>query len=704
MSRIYAQDASTALTATKRRDERPNLSTLDRAQDLVEVGDTIPLVFCKRVGSSGGAWALGKLVRLGYLNGYLSLVYVLSQGRLKLIGQTDVYYGSTKYTDFNQFSCQAYGALPPCVNISAGNVAWTQQVEYKGAGLPNDSKETASFSTRSNKCTSLKLTISGECYVEGSRNVKPNDALPSGMRYMATEILSGTLWSLEQRNESNAIKRNISAGVPYINGLGAPSSSGSSVNWFLDTSSVTSNKANARVYSSARYAWKVIRESDGRSVDSGTVTLKHGSTTLSIIGLDPDKYRVEFSGLSDSRSVKLFGEYEASPSAAAGGNDTATYERRKQLLDNSLSAWQYVEGLRHYDETTNGTVSATNGRLVQKFSVEEVVETATTNAGIQPGNAMAGLFEDLTLLGLKAKADLLRPLGGTDYFKQVYAFCHNGAHVKSMLAGNAIASSNNVADLVVYFLEKAVNSAQIDYGNMLRVALFTERYGLWFNGVVATSSNLREWLAAVMPLFCCSPLVSSGRLSVVPSLPTTADGYLDLSRPFPAFVLSEDDILSYKRSYVPTTQRKPFAASIIYRTDQPDVPSYTSSAKVYYQGQQDAPEEQYDLSEFCTTKEHAIFIGKYLLAKRRYVTHTIDLVIRATQPLLVPSQIIGIETSLATTLGSRDPLDSYLYTVDTVEEQPDGTLLVTATHFPLNSANQPSISADLVVATGVVVQ
>jgi hypothetical protein len=683
MERIYPQDASRALATVQRRDETSKEYDLERQQSVAQVGDTVPLAFTRFENGVGGLWLMGHLIRLGIKSRDISLLYLLSQGELGTVAEDAIYYGGGKWKDLSSISCQAYQAIPPCVDIVPGDVTWGQTIEYEGPGLTTKADEVTTITGKSIYCSGFSLKIIGECFVEGTREVTPNRGLPASEQY-TTYV--GNYSSITQRDqyESNGISQMLlSVGVPFISGNF--NSNGGAYAW--NTSAVVGRKEAATIYSSVTYTWQVRKLSDNQIVRSGTIRVGTETQDFSVSGLTPGKYALEFLNYGAQRSAVVFGSYAAYDYQ----NPAATgVQRGNQLGTNSVTAWQYLNGLKPYQTGSYyaENISPSGGKLTEKFQVTEIVESVTINAGVQPDNTGAGLFADLTLLGLKGNVDIVRVPGGVEYFKQVTAYITEGIKVQRLLDGDRIGSSHSFADLALYLLRKGIREEQIDVAALRLTAAFASRYGMRFDGVLSTSQNLREWLGAVCPYFLCHVRQANGKIGIVPTLPVDGSGALLTGAVTPVMSFTQDDVAGYARSYVKSSDRKAFCAVMVFSEQNAVRPGGTVTVEVRYAGQAAAgPFEQHDLSDFCLQRSHAELAARYVLARRRHVTHSVQFQTADKGRQLLPGDLIRVTMA---TLG-----DDYLYQVDAVEEGSDGIVTVTAMHFPVDAQGRPLITLDL---------
>jgi len=106
------------------------------------------------------------------------------------------------------------------------------------------------------------------------------------------------------------------------------------------------------------------------------------------------------------------------------------------------------------------------------------------------------------------------------------------------------------------------------------------------------------------------------------------------------------------------------------------------------------PYEQFDLSDFCTTENHAIRAAKYLLARRKHVTHSVRFSTSLNASNVTPGDIIDVTISRKDSLGGSGS-ESYFYQVEQVTESQEGVVSIAATHFPTNASNQSLIALDV---------
>jgi hypothetical protein len=224
------------------------------------------------------------------------------------------------------------------------------------------------------------------------------------------------------------------------------------------------------------------------------------------------------------------------------------------------------------------------------------------------------------------------PDGDTRWDRQVHLFIRGGMYVTRLL-DDVEGPSNNVADLALWLLRNTSRTpeALINVPAFEAAASFTDQLGLWFNGEEKSSTNFEDWLAANARYFLLMKSKRGGKTGLRPLLPTTDTNALQVTPVQPVFVFDESKIIpgSWEISYVPLNERKPFCALMLWRQQPEDDIGLIRTTEVRYAGQAiDGPFEQHDLSVFATSENHVVKSGAYIVARRRYVTHTLRIKVR----------------------------------------------------------------------------
>jgi hypothetical protein len=333
-------------------------------------------------------------------------------------------------------------------------------------------------------------------------------------------------------------------------------------------------------------------------------------------------------------------------------------------------------------------------------------------------------YADLTFMVVEGNLyDVTKEYSPPTELKQLNIFMDDGIYVdKWRLNPTNTAytytynSSNKFGDLVLYFFEKsgkypnAANVQQVSFFDVAIAARFHDVYDIFFNGVISNGSNFMSYAQSVAPMFLCAFFSDAGFFRLKPLLPLTIAGAIDTGTLTPKETFSDTETVadaidntiitgSYQKAYFSTEERQPIQLVVSFRGIRKSGVERMKTANVRYSDYASSvPEEQYDMTEFCTTNSHATIFAKYVLAARRYSTHKITFQ-TARNTLdgsnLSPTDLIAIQLTRTNSEGdSRVETNHYL--VDSIEYDQTGISTISATHFPLNEAGASIISNSVI--------
>lgn len=341
-------------------------------------------------------------------------------------------------------------------------------------------------------------------------------------------------------------------------------------------------------------------------------------------------------------------------------------------------------------------------RLYYDYRVITTVTTpfvpgAVTNLPLFAGSG--GSFAGMSTLAVKGRYEVEAETG--IYKQQVRCFVRNGVQVDRVLGGSG--SSCSFPDLAYYLLKNAskVSTQLVDLPSFQGAENFNSNYELFFNGVLANSVNLRDYLTRVAPLFLLRFVQINGKFALKPVLPVDSDSNIRLDAITPSYTFDDGNIVvgSFQKDYIDINQRKPFCALMTWRSQSESVYGTPKTNEVRYANTAiDGPFEQYDMEEFCTTEAHATLVGKYILASRKLTTHTVSFQTTALIGDLAPTDVISVQWDYATSVGTGQDATIF-YQVDSVSEGADGVFRVEATHFPTTAAGISQVALDML--TGI---
>ena len=306
--------------------------------------------------------------------------------------------------------------------------------------------------------------------------------------------------------------------------------------------------------------------------------------------------------------------------------------------------------------------------------------------------AVPPTYKNMTLLGVRGLAyDFLNQ--DTNFeLAQIHAFVRDGIYVEDVRSTGAEAGPTSLyPNLVNYLMRNALklDVDLVDLSSLALIANMNHKYNLWFNGVMAATSSFQEWIFRTAPYFWASPAQINGKYGLAPVVPLSPDGTVKTSATA-LLELGLDQIIegSYNMVMESSKERQDFCCVMVYKGSVTRSISETKTVEVRFKGAAlEGPYETHDLTEFCIDQEHAIRAAMYILARRRYVTHTLNVTIRPQTVQLNPGDIV--KANLEIIGGTKN---KYFYQVDSISEGPDGLVSLVLTHFPVNDQGQSLIA------------
>lgn len=324
------------------------------------------------------------------------------------------------------------------------------------------------------------------------------------------------------------------------------------------------------------------------------------------------------------------------------------------------------------------------GNFVEK-SNQNSPEHAITYVNEMVDNAVVPTYDRMTIAGLSLKAS--RNFSNVD---QIRFWLKNGLPVKRFHPDDAAAPqgpSNLFSDLIYYLLTNNSagmgevlnmtedNAPLINTADLVTTAKFLKANRLFFDGVLGTSSNLRQFVSSTAPNFLCNFVISDGKFSILPALPTSVNGQIStapvkISQLFTAGNILED---SFELEYLGAEERKSFQAVVRYREERANqLPQERNIVVRWADSSESSPVESFDLTEYCTSLHHAQMVGKFFLSIRKRVTHTIRFSTTPYGLILAPGNFIKVVTEANPYSAARNGVISATGGVTSVTSFSDG--------------------------------
>tara|TARA_B100001142_G_C14347269_1_gene660556 strand:- start:3997 stop:6444 length:2448 start_codon:yes stop_codon:yes gene_type:complete len=312
----------------------------------------------------------------------------------------------------------------------------------------------------------------------------------------------------------------------------------------------------------------------------------------------------------------------------------------------------------------------------------------------------SGSYSGLTTLSFEISLT-----GSTDWNKQISAFVRDGLQVERLTDGTT-GASDNFADLAKYLMLQSgrLPSDLIDDSSLGIAANFTNANNFLFNGVLAKSQNLSDWLQKTSYNFLLRLTNTNGKFGLKPRLPYNTDHTIKTTAITPEFTFTEDHVLSggFEIDFVSLEDREPVCVVAQWR-QQPEADyGLVRTINVRYQGEAvSGPFVSMDLSGYCVTENHAIKAATYKLATRKHVTHHLRIKVRERNynSTLEVGDIVRVRLKRETSEGEIQYHDK-VYEIARIEKTFGSLIKYDLTHFPIDSQGRSIVAQVVDGATG----
>ena len=313
-----------------------------------------------------------------------------------------------------------------------------------------------------------------------------------------------------------------------------------------------------------------------------------------------------------------------------------------------------------------------------------------------------GAYEDMTTLWYQNTYFE----GDDTWNRQVHVFVRNGIKVPRLIEGTTD-SSNNMLDLAIYLIRKTsrVPELLIDTAAMTIAARFTATNGFYWDGVINEASNLEDWMQRMAGFFLLRVSDKNGKKGFRSRLPINGDYTINTGVISWVYGFTEEHLLpdGFQIEYIPLTERKPICAQMIWRQQPSNDIGFIRTTEVRIDGEAvDGPYEQFDMSQFCTWEDHAVKVGAYEVARRKYVTHSLRIKVKpdSYNTTLVLGDIVRVQLRRETDPGLVTYHD-YLYEVEKINKTISGVVELDLMQFPIDSQGRSVLALYVAGAEGV---
>jgi hypothetical protein len=289
-----------------------------------------------------------------------------------------------------------------------------------------------------------------------------------------------------------------------------------------------------------------------------------------------------------------------------------------------------------FSSNTNGTYLDRYARAAEFFVYDEITtscssgpehEIAYVNV-IQP-NDTTPQYDNMCLVGINAKASR-----EWSQFSQFSAYITEGIKTNRLLGGYE--STHLFPEILYdfmlnkrYGLGNEISPEQIDVPSFTAAAQFCLDNHFFYDGPKLSNVNWRQWAADTAATHCLLLIERGGIFYLEQAIPV---------QPEIRGLFTAGNCISMELVMAESEQRQPVSISVKYRTEEyggnaPSVsadPSYglfpePQERLIYHNTWGEGISESVDMSEYCTSENHAIKAARYIIGARRLSDHTIKI-------------------------------------------------------------------------------
>ena len=314
----------------------------------------------------------------------------------------------------------------------------------------------------------------------------------------------------------------------------------------------------------------------------------------------------------------------------------------------------------------------------------------------------SGSYSGLTTLSFEYDLD---DADSEDIGKTINVFVRNGLQV-TRLVDSATAESDNYVDLVKYLFQTNNRLADdlIDTTALTTAARFTDTNSFLFNGALTESENLLDWVQQTSVNFLLRVTNTNGKFGLQPRLPYNTDHTIKTTQVTPEFTFTEEHVVDggFEIEYISLEDRQPVCFVVQWR-QQPEANfGLVRTVEVRYTGEATSgPFVNIDMSGYCINENHAVKVGAFRLAQRKFITHHLRLTVREQNynSTLVVGDLVRVRLRRETDQGEVEYHDK-LYEINRIEKTFSSTIVYDLTHFPIDSQGRSIIAREVADAVG----
>jgi len=222
-------------------------------------------------------------------------------------------------------------------------------------------------------------------------------------------------------------------------------------------------------------------------------------------------------------------------------------------------------------------------------------------------------------------------------FSQFSVYIKQGIKVERLI-DNTTGATNLFPEIVYALLTNEkfglaglVGVPSVDKERMTIAAKFCEANGFYWDGVITDKQNIREFIYQNAIFNLLDFTILGGKFSLFPSVPFDPDNFeiFKEQKPTVRALFTDGNTRNLKVSFLTPEERQNFIGTVYFRKEVPNGFPETLSQTLTIDTDDENiivekfPIEVFDMSDFCTSEEHAETFLKHALKIREKVDHGI---------------------------------------------------------------------------------
>lgn len=227
-------------------------------------------------------------------------------------------------------------------------------------------------------------------------------------------------------------------------------------------------------------------------------------------------------------------------------------------------------------------------------------------------------------------------------FSNLSVYFQEGLRVKRFAGSNKSSegATNNLPEIAYdlltnrrYGVGEYIGNNAVDADRFKVAAEFCAKNGFSWDGIISSQTNVRQFLFEQASYQLLDFTILGGQFSLYPSVPFKSDYSIDFAAEagdasFPIKALfTNGNVRNFKTTFLSPEERQLFIAELKYRQEELNGFPETRVTRVRLADSEGGyardPVELFDMTQFCTSRTHAINFAKFALRARQTVDHSI---------------------------------------------------------------------------------